>query len=293
MLSALPAAIVPVVLIAALGFVWSRSGRQLDGPSTTLLIADVGTPCLIFSTLARMAISPDAFASMALAAALAIVGFAAVGAVVLSLLRLRLRTYLPSLAFPNTGNLGLPLALFAFGQEGLAFGVVFFAMASIGNYTLGQAIAAGAANWRSILRTPILYATALGVAASSFRVTLPRWVDNTVSLVGGMAVPLMLLMLGAALSKLRVSALGRALLLSALRIGMGAAVSLAVARLLHLEGTARAILVMQGSMPVAVYNYLFAQRWNNDPDEVAALVLVSTLLSAVTIPIGLALLLAR
>lgn len=293
MLDALPAAIVPVILIVAIGFVWSRSGRQLDGAGTTLLIADVGTPCLIFSTLAKMAISPDAFASMALASALAILGFVAIGAGALLLLRLRLRTYLPSLAFPNTGNLGLPVALFAFGPKGLAFGVVFFAIASIANYTLGQAIAAGAANWRSILRTPILYATALGVAASTYHLALPRWLDNTVSLVGGMTVPLMLLMLGAALSKLKVSSLGRALLLSALRIGMGAGGSLAVAQLLHLEGTARLVLVLQGSMPVAVYNYLFAQRWNNDPDEVAALVLVSTLLSAVTIPCVLALLLSR
>jgi len=290
MLDLLLAAVLPVVAIVAMGLLWTRLGRPLDSVSITLLIADVGTPCLIFSTLAKMTISPDAFARMALAAALSMVGFASLGALLLSWARLRLRTYLPSIAFPNTGNLGLPLSLFAFGQEGLAFGVVFFAVASVANYTLGQAIAAGAANWRGILRTPVLYATALGVMTSAFHLGLPRWLGNMVTLVGGMTVPLMLLMLGAALARLGVSALRRALVLSIMRIGLGAGVCLAVAALLRLEGTARAVLVMQGSMPVAVYNYLFAQRWNNNPDEVAGLVLVSTVVSFGTIPLILTLL---
>ena len=132
----------------------------------------------------------------------------------------------------------------------------------IGQFTVGQAIAAGGVNWRGILRMPLIFAVALGFIASVWRVPLPFWFTNTVSLIGDMTIPLMLLMLGASLARLQVETMSRAVLLSALRIGMGAGIGVAVGWLMGLDGTARAVLVMQCAMPVAVYNYLFAQHWN-------------------------------
>jgi malate permease and related proteins len=82
---------------------------------------------------------------------------------VLKVLGFRIRTFLPSLTFPNNGNLGLPLAAYAFGSTGLAYAIVFYAICMVGQFTVGQAIAAGAANWQGILRLPLLYATILGL----------------------------------------------------------------------------------------------------------------------------------
>lgn len=285
MLSAILAAVAPILITVALGFYCARTGRVLIAGTMTLLVADVGTPCLIFSTLANTAVPPAAFAATALASATAIAGFLAAGALVLYLTGMRQQTYLAALAFPNTGNLGLPLALYGFGTEGLGYAVVFYALAAIGNYTIGQALVAGAANWRAILRMPLVYAVILGMLAAYFHIVLPRWLGNTISLIAGIAVPLMLLMLGASLSALKVAAFRRATMISALRIGLGAAIGVAVAALFGLAGTARSILILQSAMPVAVYTYLFALRWNHEPEEIAGLIVVSTFLSLLTVPL--------
>jgi len=99
-----------------------------------------------------------------------------------------------------------------------------------------------------------------------------------------MTVPLMLLMLGSSLSLLKVGSFGRATIVSVIRIGLGAAVGILVAWIFGLTGPMRAVLILQCANPVAVYNYLFAQRWNNQPEEVAGVVVISTLLSILTIP---------
>jgi malate permease and related proteins len=282
------AVVLPVVITVAVGFLWTRYGYPLNSKELTALIADVATPCLIIATFQTSQLSFEAFAAMAGATAAAIVLFAGVGALALRAAGLRTRTFLPSIAFPNAGNLGLPLSLYAFGTEGLGYAIAFFSISSVANYTLGQMIAAGKANWRGLLRLPILYAVAIGIALSFWRIELPGWAGTTIALIGNVTVPLMLLMLGSSLSRLKVASVGRALFVSILRIGLGAAIGIVVAAAFGLTGSLRAVLILQCANPVAVYNYLFAQRWNNEPEEVAGVVVLSTLLSLLTIPLVLA-----
>jgi malate permease and related proteins len=104
-------------------------------------------------------------------------------------------------------------------------------------------------------------------------------------------VPLMLMMLGSSLARLRIASLGRAAGVAALRLGMGALIGAAAAALFHLDGVARPVLILQSAMPVAVYNYLFALRWNNEPEEIAGLVVLSTIGAMITLPALLSLLL--
>lgn len=284
MLEPILAAVIPVLATVGLGLVWVRSGRQLENAMITPLVVDIGTPCLIFATFAKTSIAPANFAVMALATTTALGCFALVAVVALRLTNLRVRTFLPSLTFPNNGNLGLPLAAYAFGETGLGYAIVFYAICMIGQFTVGQAIAAGTTNWRGVVRLPLIYAVLLGVAVSVWHIPLPLWFTNTISLVGGMTIPLMLLMLGASLARLQVVMMSRAIALSVLRIGTGAGVGILIASLFDLDVTTRAVLIMQCAMPVAVYNYLFAQRWNNQPEEVASLVVVSTVVSVFSVP---------
>jgi malate permease and related proteins len=284
-------AVIPVLLTAALGYAWTRAGRSFDAPSLTLLVTDIGTPALVFSTFARTTIPPSVFATSAGATIAILASFVVTASLLLRLLKLPWRVYLPALAFPNTGNLGLPLALYAFGPEGLTHAIVFFTFCSLSNFTAGQAIAAGTVNWRNILRMPIIYAATLGIAVSALGLTLPLWLANTANLLAGITVPMMLLMLGFSLGRLRVTAFPRALLMAALRIGMGAAIGFLITGLFGLSGIARAALIQQSAMPVAVFNYLFALRWNNQPEEIAGIVVVSTLLATITAPAMLYLLL--
>jgi predicted permease len=284
--------VLPVVLTTAVGFLWSRWGHPLNSKDVTELVGNVATPCLIVSTFQTSKLSFEALAAMAGATALCIVLFAAIGAMILRAAGLSLRTFLPSISFPNAGNLGLPLSLYAFGPEGLGYAIAYFSVSSVANFTLGQMIAAGKANWAGLVRQPILYAVLIGVTLAYAQVQLPAWAGTTVSLIGSLTVPLMLLMLGSALSRLKVAAFGRALFVSLVRLGMGAAVGIGVATALGLTGNLRAVLILQAANPVAVYNYFFAQRWGNEPEAVAGVVVLSTLLSMATVPLLLTWLMA-
>jgi predicted permease len=128
----------------------------------------------------------------------------------------------------------------------------------------------------------------LGIVCAYARVKLPVWATNTLSLLSSLTIPLMLLMLGTSLARIKVTGFPRAGALALLRIGMGAAAGFVLAGLFGFTGPERVAFVVQCTMPVAVYNYLFAQMYNNDPEDVASLVIVSTVLSVVTTPIVLA-----
>jgi predicted permease len=273
-----------------LGLLWVRSGRSLDSRVLTPIVVDVGTPCLIVSTLLKVEMAPEAFAGVAVASCVAIIAFAGIGALVLWGIGLRLRTYLPSIAFPNAGNLGLPLAFYAFGPEGLGYAIIFFAISSIGNHSIGQMLAAGTVDWKVVARMPMVYAITIGLAGSYLQIEPPIWVRNTIGLIGGLTIPIMLLMLGGTLARLRIATLSRAIGLSILRIGVGAVIGAAVATLFGLPDIARAVLILQCAMPVAVYCYLYAERWKCDPEEVAGLVFLSTAASIITVPVLLGIL---
>jgi malate permease and related proteins len=277
-------AVIPVLAAVAIGFAWVRSGQPFESAALVAIVADLGTPCLVFANLARASIPREDFTIMALATGAMLLGFALLGSGLLAGLRLPQRTFLPAIVFANTGNLGLPMALNAFGQRGLSYAIVIFTVIAIANFTVGQALAAGIANWRGLLRMPLIYAALAGTLVAYFAIPLPRWLVDTVALIGGMSVPLMLLMLGASLARLKVAAARRAGLVSALRFGVGITVGSLVCLLFGLTGLARSSLLLQCAMPVAVNNYLFALRWNNDPEDVAGTVVVSTLASVVTVP---------
>ena len=283
-------AIVPVLLLALLGFALAKTGRPMDGGTTAFLVATVGTPSLVFSDLATTAFDPEKIASLAGATAIAVGFYLVVGAIALKAAGLNLRTYLPSLSFPNSGNLGLPLALYATGQAGLNDAIIIFSVVSIANMTAGQVIAAGKGKWGRALRSPIIPAVILGVGCAHAGVTLPVWLTNTLSLLSSLTIPLMLLMLGTSLARIQVRGFPRAAALSCLRIGMGVTAGFVLADAFGFTGAERVAFVLQCSMPVAIYNYLFAQMYDNDPEDVASLVIVSTLLSIVTTPIVLAVL---
>ncbi|WP_114946724.1 AEC family transporter [Microvirga calopogonii] len=288
MLLLIASVVLPILITVWIGFVWTRLGYNLESRDLTALIADVATPCLVISTFQTSRLSFEAFTAVAAAATTAIALFAGVGALLLWITGLRMQTFLPSIAFPNAGNLGLPLSLYAFGTEGLGYAIAFFSISSVANYTFGQAIAAGKANWRGLLRLPLLYAVAVGISLSFWGIDLPAPVAKTLVLIGNLTVPLMLLMLGASLSRLKVDSFGRAAAVTAFRIGGGALIGTLVATLFDLAGSMKAVLILQSANPVAVYNYLFAQRWNNEPEEVAGVVVLSTMVSIATIPLLLA-----
>lgn len=291
MIGELATIVAPVALIALLGFSWVRTKQPFDAAFVTALTFYLGGPSLSLYSLSRLTMPLEQIGLMAGAtfAMLAVGGV--LGYVVLRLLRLPALPLLPSVMIPNTGNLGLPLSLFAFGEQGLGLAVITFALTSVVNNTAGQWLASGDNSARSLLRSPVLYAVLLALALLVTGTPLPRWLANTAQILGSPTIPLMLMMLGVALAQMRVSAFRRGLVVALLRLVIGTASGVFVAWALGLDKTASSVLILQSSMPVAVVNYLFAQKFNTEPQAVAASIMVSTLLSLLTVPLLLSVLL--
>ena len=284
MIGELASIMTPVVVCVAVGFGWARFGYPFDSEMMARLVTTVGLPALILSALTGTTLSPAAFATTGLAAVAVLVVMLAVSFVVITAAGLDRRTYLPAVSFSNFGNMGLPLSVLAFGDVGLAYAVTFFAIHTVAMFGLGGAIASGRTSLRTLVELPILASIIVAVGFVTTGTAPPLWFANSVKLIAGLVVPLMLIGLGVALARLRFASFGRSLSLSLYRIGAGFAVGVFVAWMFGLEGPARGILILQSSMPVAVFNYILAARYKTAPNEVAGLVLLSTLLSFATLP---------
>jgi predicted permease len=280
--------VAPVMLIALLGYVWDRKGLPFDTAMVSTLASNVGAPCLLLSTL--LARRPDLGLMLDLTVAAAgLIGVGCLfGAALLRFLRLPLRVYLPAMIFPNSGNMGVPLSMFAFGDAGLVAAVAFFAAISLFQFSLGISLASGRFSVRGVLSSPVLWAMFAALAMIRFDIPVPEFAANTIQVLAGLVIPLMMLSLGTSLARLKVTALGRSVGFSLFRLGTGFAIALGMTHLLGLSGAARGAVMIQSAMPTAVFNYLFALRYDNRPDEVAGIVVISTLLSFLTLPLLLA-----
>jgi predicted permease len=280
--------VAPVFILASIGFLWVRTGHDYDVAFVTRLAMNLAIPCLIFSALMRSQIEPSVLWSTALAALLAHGVIGGLVALYLWATGMEQRAFWPALTFGNTGNIGLPLALFAFGPRGLDYAVVIFAVSAVLVFTVGLWVIAGRGRFLSVLREPMVIGTALGVLFLSQGWRLPEWAENTIDLAGQLGIPLMLLTLGVAISGLRPGAIGLAVWLSALKLGICVAAGWGVGLALGLPAEAHGVLILQMAAPVAVTNYLLAQRHGARPAEVAGLVMVSTSMAVVSIPVLLA-----
>jgi malate permease and related proteins len=288
MLQQLANILVPLFICIAVGWGWARAGQAFDTAGIAGLVTLIGAPCLVFHTLLAIELETVLLAQVGLATLVLLVGFAVVGSVALRVTGLSQLTYLPPLLFPNIGNVGLPLCLFAFGQEGLALAVVVFAVMVVFNFTVGIWMYSGSRSPVPALLSPIVHATWIALALRLSETAVPDALLETARLLGEFTIPVMLLTLGVSLARLRVAALWRSLWLSCLRIGMGVVLGTALAALFRFEGVVKGVFILQASMPVAVFTYLFAVRYQRAPEEAAGLVVVSTLLSMLTLPLLLA-----
>jgi predicted permease len=275
----------PVFACAGIGYFWARSGRTFDTQFVTAIVTYFGTPCLVFSTLAVVELNGDTLVKMGAAAVAANLFFTIFGALVLKLSGLSQRTFLQALTWPNVGNVGLPLCYLAFGEEGLALAVAFFAVYVVLQMTIGVAFVSGDVSLKSLQKMPIVPATVLAVLFLATGTEVPRALYNTTKLIGDLTIPLMLITLGVSLASLHVSNLKRSFYLSMVRFSMGLVGGMGLVALFGFEGKAAGVVILQCAMPSAVFCYLFAQMYNRQPAEVAGLVVTSTAMAIPLLPV--------
>ncbi|MEX5728107.1 putative permease [Rhodovulum iodosum] len=280
--------VAPVFLLAAVGFAWVRLGFEYRVQFVTRLAMTLGVPCLVFTALMKTEIDPAALTTLSLAAVVAYAGVTVLCLLVVLIGRLNRRTYLAPIIFGNTGNMGLPLALFAFGEEGLGYAVVVFAVMAIYSFTIGVWLVSGGGSPLKVVKEPLVGATLLGGVFLWQGWQTPVFLTNTLELIGQMAIPLMLITLGVAIARLHPSHLALSFVLSLVKVVICIATAWGVGLWFQLDPVPFAVLVLQVSTPVAVTSYLLAEKYGADAEAVAGLVVVSTLISVVSLPLALA-----
>jgi len=280
--------VAPVFILGGIGAIWVKMGLEYRVQFVTRLTMTLSVPALIFVSLMKTEIDPQALRDTALAALFAYIGVGLLVLLMLKIAKLDVRTFFAPLSFGNTGNLGLPLALFAFGTAGFDFAVVVFAIMAVLSFTIGVWVVSGGGSPVSAIKEPIVWATILGGIFLVNGWMLPTWSVNTLELIGQIAIPVMLITLGVAIARLKPGTLGRAIWLSAAKYVICIAVPLAVGLFFALPPIALGVLIVQVSTPVAVTSYMLAEKYDADTDQVAGLVMVSTLMSIIVIPVLLA-----
>jgi malate permease and related proteins len=279
------AVLAPVFVMAAIGYAWRLTREPFDMPFVTRIIMYVAGPCLVFTGLSQLTVPLAQFWGMVGAMVVVTLAVAGISALLIAILKLPQRSFLPALTLGNTGNLGLPLCLFAFGEEGLGLAVAIYVTNSLLQFTFVPLLHTRVSVLRTLFSTPMLYAAVAGLAVVLTETHVPTWLADTLEAIGALLIPLMLMALGNTVGGLKAHNLGRAFGLGTARLVIAFAVAVGVSYALGLTGVARGVLVLQGAMPAAVFSYLFAARYDRDADDIAGIVLVSTLLGALTLPL--------
>src|SRR5688500_1358914 len=253
-------------MIAGAGFALAR---WLNASATTLthVVFYALLPCFAFRLLISTIATGRQFAQMIVLAVLVMIAMAAVGAVMSMALRLsRTETsaFLLVVMFSNGGNYGLPVVSFAFGDEALSYGTVFFLTGSVLTNTVGAFLAAaGRRNARtalaSVLKIPAIYGIAAALLVLATGASVPTPILRPVMMLSDAALPLMILVLGMQLERARRPT-RPALVAAAVCVSLLVAplVALALTSLLNVSGPARQAVVVLSSMPVAVLTTVLA-----------------------------------
>jgi predicted permease len=278
MLQAFLLPILPVFLIAGLGAFLSRKTDWLDNPALGAMITNIGLPALLIHSLLKMQMDVAGMGQLILAMALtlALVALLTLGA--LKLTGQPVRQYLAVLVNPNTGNLGIPVVYALLGDEALALAVVVSSVVTISHFTLGVSVMSGSFAPRQMLRNAPAIALIVAALLLAFDLPLPAVAMKTLEMLGGITLPIMLLLLGRSLGGLRFNRAThwpRLLTMACWRPLVGVGGALAIGTLLGLEPLALHTLLIQNAMPVAVISYILTTRYQGPSDEVAGLIVLT------------------
>jgi len=281
--------VLPIFLIIAVGYAIGKL-KKVDVQPFVDLIVYIAGPCLIFASVARSDINLTDFSTIAGAALAIVLILTSVAFLSFKLTKSDKKgLYLP-LVFGNTSYLGYPVALFAFGMAGLSRAVVFDMINSLVIFSLGIYIVHQRNEIREAFKIPLLHAVVIGLVVNLLNIPVPDLVFTPIETIGMITIPLALLVLGYKLTEIKLTAVKVAVLASVFRILGGFLVALAIIELFAIEGMVRNIILLQAAMPSAVMGMILAAKYDRDASLVASVVLITTVLSLISIPLILAML---
>ena len=277
----------PVFFVIGVGYYLGKKDRKFDTTFITNFAGNIGTPAMIFYTITTTGVTLDIFIDYFIYAVIIICGFAVVGVLFLLFLKKDAITELPPLILPNTGNMGVPICLFAYGTEGLGVASAIASVIILFHFTIGVLLAKKSFSLDILIKNVPIYAIILSVIFLYFEWEVPGYIENTTFLLTYTTIFLVLMSLGIALTRLKVVSWSHASILGGVRVIIGPIIGYALIRILNLDGFAAGVLLIQSAMPSAVLTYLVGSMYSKKRavDNVASVIVTSTLMSFISAPI--------
>jgi predicted permease len=286
MLLRIVAIIFPIFAIVGVGYAYARY-KKPDMAFANQLNMDIFVPALVFAALASRDFNLMANWPLALGGIAVVLGSGLIAWPAAKLMKVDTRTLLPPMMFNNSGNMGLPLMVLAFGEQALPLAVVLFFVENVLHYSLGTWMLDHHAKVWNLWRVPVIAAALAGLAVSLLKLELWSPLYIGIKMLGDVSIPLLLFSLGVRLTDSAAKDVKLGLVGAALCPLAGMALAWAVAPLLGLDKMQTGMLLIFGALPPAVLNYIFAEKYKQEPERVASIVMIGNVASLLFIPLAL------
>ena len=279
----------PVFFIVGIGVFLGKKNPNIDTSFITTYSGNFGTPALVIFALTAGNVSFEVFANFFIYAIILLTLFGIVGLIFLVLMKKDYLRELPTFFLPNTGNMGIPICLFAYGELGMGMAASISSLVVLLHFTLNIFLAKRAFDFDTIIKSPAFYAIIVTVLFLYFEQPIPQFVMNTVMLLAYGMIVMILMSLGIALTQMKVFSFKDSIITSIGRVIIGPIIGLIVIKIFNLSGVGAGVVLIQSSMPSAILCYLIASMYSPKEivDNISSTIVVSTLMSLITIPITL------
>ena len=279
--------IFPVFFVIGIGFYLGKKDPNINTDLITNFAANIGSPAMIFYSITTTGVTLSIFLEYFVYSLIIISAFSIIGILFLIILQKDYISELPPLILPNTGNIGLPLCLFAYGTAGLGVASAIASVVILLHFTIGVLLAKKSFSLKILIKNMPIYGILVSVLFLYFEWDVPGYVENTTFLLTYATIFLILMSLGIALAKLKVISWTHASILGAVRVIIGPLIGFGLIKFLNLDGFAAGVLLIQSCMPSAVLTYLVGSMYSERKvvDSVASVIVTSTVMSFITIPI--------
>ena len=279
----------PVFFIVGIGFLLGKKNPNFDTSFITTYAGNFGTPALVIFAITAGGVTFEVFKEFFFYALILLSAFGVVGLIFLILMKKDYIRELPTFILPNTGNMGIPICLFAYGELGMGIAAAISSLVVLLHFTLNIFLAKRAFDFQTIFKSPAFYAIIVTVLFLYIEQPVPQFVMNTVMLLAYGMIVMILMSLGVALTQMKVFSFKDAVITSTGRVIIGPIIGLAVIKLFDLSGVSAGVILIQSSMPSAILCYLVASMYSPKVivDNISSTIVVSTIMSLVTIPITL------
>jgi len=279
--------IFPVFFVIGIGYYLGKKDPNINTDLITNFAANIGSPAMIFYSITTTGVTLSIFLEYFIYSIIIISAFSIVGILFLIILKKDYISELPPLILPNTGNIGLPLCLFAYGTAGLGVASAIASVVILLHFTIGVLLAKKSFSLKILIKNMPIYGILISVLFLYFDWSVPGYVENTTFLLTYATIFLILMSLGIALAKLKVVSWTHASILGAVRVIIGPLIGFGLIKFLNLNGFAAGVLLIQSCMPSAILTYLVGSMYSERRvvDNVASIIVTSTVMSFITIPI--------